>query len=304
MKHSSIAIIGAGSVGTTTAYTLMLKNIVPEILLIDIDKERCLGEVKDLADALPYTQISAIKAATFKQARTANIIIITAGQRQKKGQRRSELLNANATIILDIIKKLLPIPKDTIVIMVTNPVDTLAHLFYAKTKHPSSHVLGSGTLLESRRLCKFIASKLKVGERSIDVLMLGEHGESQFVAWSTATIDGTPLKKFSGVTEAVLQSWEKQAKKEVYEIIERKGATYFGVASCIAKLCESIVYNQQLILPASCYVKEFDTYINMPALISEDGIKKIIKPILQKDEQKKLHAAAQILKDRYHSLKL
>ncbi len=303
MKHAKVAIIGAGSVGATTAFSLILRNLVSEILIVDIDTKRCKGEVADLADILSYSSSSVVRSASFKEVHDADIIIIAAGQRQKPGQTRLELLKANQTVIKNIVASLQPLSPDTILIMITNPVDILTHLVYKTSGHPAHKIIGSGTLLDTRRLCRMLGNSLHISESSIQAYVIGEHGDDQFVAWSTASVAGRPIATIDSIAHQQLKTFEQQAKNEAYEIINCKGATYYGVATCVAQMCEAILYNQCLVLPVSCYIKELDVCLSMPTVLNEQGIAKIITIPLNEQEQQQLQTAAQKLKEAYKAIK-
>jgi L-lactate dehydrogenase len=299
MKHTKIAIIGAGAVGSTTAYALMLRNIAAEILLIDINDLRCKGEVLDLSDTLAFSASSDIHIGNCEQARNADIIIFCAGLPQKPNQPRTELLATNKKIVESVLSQLHPIRQDAILIMVTNPVDVLT--LYAQTLSPlpRHQIFGTGTLLDSIRLRGTLSKRLGVAEESIDAYVLGEHGDSQFVAWSSARIAGAPLISWPSMTEQDRQAIEKETRQKVYEIIACKGATYYGIAACITVLCESIIFDQKRVLPLSTYHKEFDVCFGLPVVLGEKGIERTIPLQLTKEEQYALEHSAKTLKVLY-----
>lgn len=296
MKHAKIAIIGSGAVGATTAYAIMWKNIAAEILLVDIDQKRCKGEVLDLSDTIPFSCTSCLRQGTFTDAGQADIIIITAGARQKPAQTRSELLNINANIVTSIIKSLQPINHQAILIIVTNPVDCMTCLAHQSAHLPKTQIIGSGTYLDTQRLIGLLSRQLLVSQQSIDAFILGEHGDSQFAAWSCAYIAGIPLKKYPGITDDILKKIEETTKNRVYEIIECKQATYFGVAACIADMCKSIIFNQRRIMPVSCYVPEYDVCLNVPVILGEKGIQAQIPLYLDNREMSLLKQSAESIK--------
>jgi L-lactate dehydrogenase len=296
MKQTKIAIIGAGAVGTTTAYTLILKNIPAEIILVDIDAKRCMAEVLDLDDAVPFCKTSSIKAGSMQDAQTADIVIIAAGARQKEGQPRSELLAANKKIITDILTQLKPQPH-TIIIMVTNPVDALTWLALKLTNLPATQIFGSGTLLDSLRLRGLLACKFDISERSIHAYILGDHGENQFPAWSLSTIGGTPLINFPLLDQQMREGLAQETRDKVYKIIEGKGATFFGVASCVAALCENIIYDQKRVTPVSCLCKEYGVCLNVPVVIGKNGIEKYLPLSFSEEEKILMKKAAQAQKE-------
>lgn len=296
MKHSKIAIIGAGSVGTTTAYALMMKHIAAEIILVDINEKRCRGEILDLSDAISFCCTSKLKTGTIKEAGQADIIIIAAGARQKLDQPRSELININQKIIRSIIKDMQPIQKDAIIIMVTNPMDVLECVAQEESGLPKKQVLGSGTYLDSQRLRNILAQKLNIAEQSIQAYVLGEHGDSQFVAWSIAQIAGIPILDFPGITEKELETIATQTKNKVYELIECKGSTFYGIAACLADICSCILFNQKRIIPISSYHEKYQSCFSLPTVLGESGIEEVLPVKLNQKEQQLLEQSAEKIK--------
>lgn len=296
MKVSKIAIIGAGSVGTTTAYALILQNTAAEIILVDIDQARCRGEVLDLSDALPLSQTTLVHAGTMADAGQSDIIIIAAGARQKSGQTRADLVDTNKKVIASIIAHMQPIAPHAIIIMVSNPLDVLTLHAQELAGIARSQIFGTGTFLDSLRLRKLIAQKIDVAEESIHAYILGEHGDTQFPAWSLAHVDGVPLAQFPALTLPVLEDFAQQARDKAYEIISCKDATFFGIAACVAKMCHAILFDQKLVLPLSTYQEEFGVCLSMPAVLSKNGIEKQLDVDLTSGEQEKLERSAQALK--------
>ena len=295
MEHAKIAIIGAGAVGSTTAYALILKNIAGELILIDINKELCKGQVHDLSDALPFSTTSQVRVGTLKDAAQADIIIISAGKRQKVGQKRIELLKTNCAIMQQIISDMKPINPEAIIIIVSNPLDTLTLCAQQASDLDRSQVFGTGTFLDTQRLRGILSKKLTIAEQSIHAYILGEHGDTQFAAWSTATIAGIPIIEFPEITETDLENFAQEAKNRAYEIIECKGATYFGIATCVAAICENIIYDTKRVLPLSVYTEAFKVCLSMPAVLGESGIEQILPPPLSAKEQLQLENSAEYL---------
>lgn len=297
MRHAKIAIIGAGSVGSTTAYALMWENIAAEILLVDIDEKRCKGEILDLSDALPFCWASKIKHGTAKDAGQADIVIIAAGTRQKPGQSRSKLITKNQSIIHSIIDEMKPINQNTIIIMVTNPVDTLTYYAQEIAGLPKNQIFGSGTFLDSQRLRNILSKKLNIAEQSIEAYVLGEHGDSQFVAWSCMSLAGIPFFDFPIFSPKDLDAMAEETRTKVYEIIACKEATYFGIAACVANICQCIIFDQKRVIPLSCFIEQYDTCLSMPVVLGENGIEQIIPIRLNEKELKKLEKSAKKLRD-------
>ncbi|TET06152.1 L-lactate dehydrogenase [Candidatus Dependentiae bacterium] len=296
MKHAKLAIIGAGAVGSTTAYALMWKNVATEILLIDIDEKRCKGEILDLSDALPFCYASKIQRGTTKEAGQADIVIITAGVRQKPGQPRSDLIAENQKIIKSIINDMKPINPNTIIIMVTNPVDILTYYAQQITDLPKNQIFGSGTFLDSQRLRGILSKKLNIAEQSIQAYVLGEHGDSQFVAWSNMNIAGIPLLDFPIFSSKDLDVMADETKNRVYEIIACKEATFYGIAACVTDICECIIFNQKRIIPLSCFIEKYNVCLSMPAVLGEKGIEQILSIRLSQKEQDLLEKSVKKLK--------
>lgn len=297
MKPSKIAIIGAGAVGSTTAYAILVKNIAAEIVLIDIDQVRCSGEVLDLSDALSFHRSSSIRIGSASDAKDADIIVIAAGIAQKPGQTRTELVTKNREIITAVIKSITPLNPDAIIIMVTNPVDIMTLHAQSLVNIPRNQVIGSGTWLDSKRMGVIIAEMLGVSERSVNAFILGEHGDSQFPAWSSAYVGCVPLLEYPGIDAKKLDDIAQNVRNKAYEIIKCKGATFFGIASCVAAICECILFNQRLIVPVSTYIEEFKVCLSMPVVLGKRGIERHIAIHLNDEEKKLLAASAQALRD-------
>jgi len=297
MKNFKIAIIGAGSVGTTTAYALILQNTAAEIILVDSNEVRCRGEVLDLSDALPLSQTTTIYSGSFADAGQADIIIITAGARQKPGESRTELLATNKQVITSIITQIKPINPQAIIIVVSNPLDVLTLHAQELAGLPRNQIFGTGTLLDSLRLRKMIAQKIAVAEESIHAYILGEHGDTQFPAWSMAHVDGVPLAQFPMLNNNILDGITQQARDKAYEIIASKGATFFGIAACVSKICQAILFDQKLVLPLSTYQEKYGVCLSMPCVLGKNGIEKQLDIALTGKELEKLEASAAALRE-------
>lgn len=289
---ATVAIIGSGLVGSAIAYTLMLKNVCTSIALIDIDENKSQGEVWDLSDSLLQSKIAHLKVGTFADTKQADIIIIAAGIRQSLGQTRIALLDTNKKIIEQIMKEITPLKKNACIIMVTNPVDILTYLALKLSGLPSQQVFGSGAILEGMRLRNFISHKLEINPESIQVYVLGEHGPSQFPAWSISSIAGIPITQFPGLSTKDFADLSEKTERHVYEIIKSKGSTYYGVASCVSMMCENIIFNRNQIIPLSCYLEEYKTCLTIPVMLGQNGIGKTYIDQLSKPEKELLDYSA------------
>jgi len=294
-KHSKVAIIGAGNVGAAVAYTITLKDVAAEVHLIDINEKKEKGEVMDIADGLCYVETGCIVASDYKQAQDADIVIITAGAAQKEGDTRLDLLEKNKTITKSIIEAIGTFKKDAILLMITNPVDVLTYMAQKWSKLPKGQVFGTGTALDTARLKTNLSKEFGISAHDVHGYVMGEHGDSAFIAWSSVHLGGTPLKLSSAKKKKI----ETHVREEAYEIIKRKGATYFGIASSTAEIVEAILHDQKRILPVSTLVKRYngvsDVCIGVPAVIGSKGVESIWPMKLTLAEKKKLAASAKIL---------
>lgn len=286
---AKIAVIGSGFVGTTVAYTCIMRNICAEILLVDINEDKCHGEVMDLSDTLSFSEASKVKQATFKEAAQADIIVIAAGKQQAKGEPRTVLLQANRVIVKQVLDQLQPLNPQAIIIMISNPVDVMTNYAQKITKLPRQQIMGSGTLLDSQRLRNLISQKMHIGEESIHVYIIGEHGDSQFALLSTGRIAGIPLTDFFELRE--LEKMAELAKQKGYEIIAYKGFTNFGVASCVTAMCENIIFDQNRVMPVSWYIPEHDICMCIPVAVGSLGVTKTFLPPLD-DRERELFAVS------------
>ncbi|MEX0672008.1 MAG: L-lactate dehydrogenase [Candidatus Babeliales bacterium] len=302
MAQSKVAIIGAGRVGSTIAYALLLRNIAAQIMLVDINKDLCQGEVEDLSDVLSFSTTSSISHATLEEAAQADIIIIAAGRAQESTQDRLALVRANGAIAKSIIASLKNINPQVIIIVVANPVDIITRLVQESGILPRNQIFGSGTMLDTQRLRGYISRKIAVAEQSVHVYILGEHGDSQFVAWSDADIGGMPIEQFPGLNQDILDDMAKQARQKAYEIIACKGSTYYGVATCVWAYCESILFNQRRIMPVSWWVESLNCTLSMPCVIGRNGVEQIVDIPLTAKEQQQLQSSVQILSKIYDEL--
>lgn len=294
-----IAVIGAGAVGSTTAYTLMLRNLAAEVVLIDVNLPKEEGEVMDIDEGLCFVETGSVCAATFKDAANADIIIVTAGAPQKPDETRLDLVNKNREITKSIFKSIGKIKSTAIVIMIANPVDVLTYVAQEITGLPRNQVFGTGTALDTARLRSEISKRFGVYAQSIDGFIMGEHGDSEFAAWSTVGIGGMSVKELN-LSAKDKEDIEKTVRTAAYEIINRKGATFYGIAIAVTDIVEAILFNQHKILPLSVRVENFngvsDVCIGVPAVLGRSGVEKVWPISLTADEKKRFQSSAKTLK--------
>lgn len=277
--QQKIAVIGAGAVGSTIAYSLIIKNLVSEVVLIDVNKEKEKGEVLDISDILSFSKTDSILAGEYKDAQDADIIVLTAGVPQKIGESRLDLVLKNKAIINSIFKEIGEIKSSTIIIVVSNPVDILTYLVQEISGLPIGQVFGTGTSLDSARLRSNLSKHFDINSEQIEGFVFGEHGDSEFVAWSTVSIGGKLITKM--LTKDQMDEIEKEVKNEVYKIIKEKGATYYGIGMVVIDIIEALIFNQNKILPVSYRLDNWNGVSNVclgaTAIIGSGGI---VKPWL------------------------
>ena len=295
---SSIAIVGAGDVGSTIAYSLILNNITGDVLLVDPATEFCEAQAQDLSDATYHGNTATrVRVADHKDAGQCDIIIMTAGAAQKEGESRTDLIGRNLKILKDAVEGCKPFREDAILLIVANPVDVLTHFAQRLADLPRNQVFGSGTFLDSARLRGILASRSGVAASSIDAYVLGEHGETQLVAWSHASIGGVPLDQIVGNERIDTASIAEETRTKAAEIINAKGTTAFGIGGVAASLCKSMLFDQRNIRPISHWQEDLGVCLSMPAVIGREGVVRSIPISIDEGERKKLEDSAANLRD-------
>ena len=306
MQSSKVVIIGTGLVGMSYAYSLVNQGVVEELVLIDINKNKAVGESMDLNHGLAFSpRKMKIYAGEYSDCKDANLVVITAGVNQKEGESRLHLLNRNAKIMKSVVKEVMKSGFDGIFLVATNPVDILAYVVWKESKLPSSRVIGSGTSLDTARLRYEISSLINISVRNVHAYILGEHGDSEFVCWSNTFIGAKPiLDVIEDIEEIEFEDMDRiynNVKNAAYEIIERKGATYYAIGIALVRITQAILNNENRILPISVlndgvYAVEKDVYIGLPAVLNKDGVHHVVKLKLNQEELEKLNNSANILR--------
>lgn len=287
--NNKIAIIGTGFVGSTAAYALMLDGIASEIALIDRDANVAHGHALDLMHGMQFTNSTKITSGdSYELVADAKIVIITAGHAQKTGESRSELLKANFKIYKNIIPEIIKHNKNCILLVVTNPLDVMTYVTYKLSGFEPCKVFGTGTVLDTSRLRYLMGQEFKVSPKDITAFILGEHGDSQFVWWSRANIAGVPINKFSGYSPELLEKLHKKVRDLVYEVINKKGATYFAIATVISKIVRAILTDQARVFSVSSVLhnKNYgDLCISQPTIVRSGGICSVLEIDLDTNEK-------------------
>jgi L-lactate dehydrogenase len=307
------AIIGCGFVGSSTAFALMEAGTFSELVLIDVDKSRAEGEAMDISHGVPFVKPMKIYAGDYDDIVDASIIIITAGAAQKPGETRLDLVQKNVAIYKSIIPEIKKRGCEGVLLIVSNPVDILTYVAQKLSGFPAHRVIGSGTVLHTARLKHVLSNHLSVDSRAVHAFIIGEHGDSELAAWSGAMVSGVPLSKFCEMRghfnhDESERHIQEMVKNSAYEIIERKKATYYGVAMAVRRICEAIARDEKSILSISSLMEGqyglTDICLSMPAIVGADGVEEKIPISLDEDEITKLMASARALKEIADSLDL
>ena len=312
--HQKVIVVGDGAVGSSYAFALVTQNIAQEIGIIDIDKDKTEGDAIDLSHALAFTSPKKIYSATYQDCHDADLIVITAGAAQKPGETRLDLVNKNLKIFKAIIADIMASGFDGILLVASNPVDILTYATWKFSGLPKSRVIGSGTSLDSARFRQAIADLVHVDARNVHGYILGEHGDTEFPVWSHANIGGLQIyewvKDNPEVDEEALVKVFFKVRDAAYEIIEKKGATFYGIAVALARITKAIVNDESSILPLSVYLDgeygQEDIFIGAPTVINRQGIQHVIEiPLTDAEMDKMIHSAStlkQILNDAFDAL--
>ena len=307
------AIIGCGFVGTSIAFSLVQKGIFSELILIDANEKKAEGEAMDLSHGLPFTKPMEIKAGGYEDIADCAMIIITAGANQKPGETRLDLVHKNVEIYKSIIPKIVDKNQEATLLIVSNPVDIMTYVALKLSGYPSHKVIGSGTVLDTARLKYLLSRHLDVDSRSIHAFIIGEHGDSELAVWSAANVSGIPLNHFCELRGYFdhMESMDRiyqSVRDSAYEIIEKKGATYYGVAMAVCRIAESVIRNEHSIMPISVYLDGLyglhDICLSIPTVVGQEGAEKVLDIPLDLMEMGKLVYSAEELKKIIGELKL
>ena len=305
MKEGKIVLVGTGFVGMSMAYSMINRGGIGELILIDLDKNKAIGEEMDLSHGLPYApQKMVIKAGDYDDCKDAEIVVITAGVAQKPGQTRLELAEINTKIVKEITTKVMASGFNGVIIVATNPVDLMAYVAYKVSGLPKNKVIGSGTVLDTARLRYIIAEQIGVSSKNVHAYIMGEHGDSSFVPWSHAYVGCkriTDILKNKNKPIEDLEKIHEDVVNAAYEIIDKKKATYYGIGMALNRIIRAILDNENSILTVSTYLEngvygQDDVYIGVPAIINKNGVRELVELELNEKEQEKLDNSCKIIK--------
>ena len=306
VNDRKVAIIGCGFVGSASAFALLESGLFSEIVLIDANQEKAEGEALDIAHGAPFARPTKIYAGEYKDIADASIVIVTAGAGQKPGETRLDLVKKNVGIFKSVIPSITEHNKDGILLIVANPVDVLTYAAAKISGFPENRVFGSGTVLDTARFKYLLGEHLEVDSRAVHAFIIGEHGDSEIAAWSSANVSGIPVNDFCEMrghfehTKA-MERIAEEVKNSAYEIIEKKGATYYGIAMSVKRICEAIVRDEKSILPISSIQHNnygiSDVALSMPAIVGRDGVECTVPYELSKKEVEALQESAKTLRE-------
>lgn len=301
-----VAVIGCGFVGSTSAFSLIQTGLFSEMVLIDANEKKAQGEAMDLSHGGAYSQPIKIYAGNYDDIVDAGLIVITAGANQKPQETRLDLVKKNVAIFKSIIPEIKQRQCEGLLLIVSNPVDILTYVTLKLSGFPAHRVIGSGTVLDTARLKYVIGRHLQVDPRDVHAYIIGEHGDSELAVWSGAQVAGIHINHFCELRghfdhQEAMQNLAQEVKDSAYEIIERKGATYYGVAVAVKRIAEAIVKDEHAVLPVSSLMNgEFglnDLCLSIPTVIGRDGVEMVVDIYLNNDESEELQKSAQALKE-------
>lgn len=300
-----LVLVGTGFVGMSMAYSFLNTGGIDELVLIDVDKEKAIGEAMDLQHGLPYARGKMnIKAGDYTECRDASIVVVTAGVAQKDGETRLELTSRNAKIMKSVVEQIRDSGFDGILVIASNPVDSMTYLAWKVSGYPKERVIGSGTILDTARLRYLMSEYLNISSSNIHAYIMGEHGDSSFVPWTHAYVGAKSLldlldEKHKDLSD--LHNIYTQVQQAAYEIIKRKRSTYYGIGLSLNRLVHAILDDENVILTVSAYqngeYQQKGLYIGVPAMINAQGIKEIIPLHLNEVDQTKFNQSCDTLRE-------
>ncbi len=310
-RPTKVAVVGVGLVGSTFAYSLLLSGLASEIVLIDVNHERAEGEAMDLNHAVPFAHPTKICAGEYSDCEGAALTVIAAGVGQKPGESRLDLVKRNVAIFSQIVPRVAQANPEGIILVATNPVDVLTYMTLKLSGLPPHRVFGSGTILDTARFRYMLSEHLGVDPRSVHAYIIGEHGDSEVPVWSLANVAGMRLPTFCAENGMALSAETTdrifaQTRDAAYEIIKRKGATYYAVAAGLVRIAEAILRDQNTVLSLSSLIEDFygidDVCLSLPTVVSRRGIERVLRLELSPQEARGVRKSAEVLRQTIRSL--
>jgi L-lactate dehydrogenase len=309
-----VGIVGAGFVGSTAAYALVMRGVGREIVLVDRNRERAAAEADDIRHAVPFAHPLQIDDGGFPELAGCRVVVLCAGVGQKPGETRLQLLQRNAAVFREVVPQVLKHAPDAVLVVATNPVDVMTHLaakYAGECGVPSGRVLGSGTTLDTARFRSLLGDSCGIDPHHVHGYVIGEHGDSEVLTWSLVTVGGMRLIEFSRLrgihpTEALRQEIDRNVRGAAYSIIAGKGATYYGIGSALARIVDVILHDQRSILTVCTPTADVqgirDVTVSLPRLIGGNGVQQTLPLPLSADEQSLLKASAEVIRQALDEL--
>ena len=310
---NKITIIGTGSVGSTIAYTLAIKGTASEIVMIDINGEKALGESLDIRQGTPFSNPCSVYAGTYEDAKDSNIVVITSGVARKPGQSRLDLAQTNIDVLKTVTQEILKYAPDATYVIVSNPVDVLTYAFCKYSGLPEARIIGSGTILDTSRLRSRLSEYYNINQRNVHAYVLGEHGDSSFIPWSLANISNVPVDDYYRAVQTSVQypqfnkaEVEEYVRKSGARVIERKGATFYAVSMSVVHICKTLLGGIDTTMTVSTMMHgEYgidDVCLSVLTLVGKDGAHSKVMLPMTDDEVKALQHSADCLKEIINSV--
>lgn len=305
MNRQKCAVIGCGFVGASIAFSLTESGMFSEMVLIDVNRDKAEGEAMDLSHGLPFASPMKIYAGDYSELKDCFLIIITAGTSQREGETRLDLVHRNVEIFKSIIPQITVVNSEAVILVVSNPVDILTYVTLKLSGFPPNRVIGSGTVLDTARLKYLLGERLGVDSRSVHAFIIGEHGDSELAVWSGANVSGIDIEDFCTISGnnncGMIYNLYEDVKNSAYEVIAKKGATYYAIAMTVRRIAKVIIRNEHSVMPVSCYTDGHygvsDVCIGIPAIVGENGIEKVLDIPLSKEENEQLLQSVSTLKN-------
>ena len=307
------AVIGCGAVGASIAFRFLQQGLFSHLVLLDANADKAEGEARDLRDGLPYGAAMEIAAGSYDDLTDCALVVITAGANQKPGETRLDLIGKNTKILQSIIREITARAFGGILLIVSNPVDVLTYAAWKLSGYPRERVIGSGTVLDTGRLKQLLGAELRVDSRNIHAIIIGEHGDSELAVWSKANVSGLALEDFCRIRGQALQREDmdrlyREVRDSAYEIIRRKGATYYGIAMAVGRIAACIVKDEHAVLPVSVVLEGQygfrELALSIPSLVGRNGLEDVLEIPLSPGEQRDLENSVQQMKEAIASLDL
>ena len=309
-----VGVVGSGMVGATAAYALLMRGVGREIVLVDKNEARAAAEADDIRHAVPFAHPLEVRAGGYADLAGCRAVVLCAGVGQKPGETRLQLLRRNAAVFREVVPAVLRTAPEAIIIVASNPVDVMTHLaarFAAEAGVPAGRVFGSGTTLDTARFRSLLGAHCGVDAHHVHAYVVGEHGDSEVLAWSQASVGGTPLEAFArmrgaDLTEAVRGNIDEKVRRAAYTIIAGKGATYYGIGCALARIVDAVIHDQRSILtvcaPTADVVGVKDVTLALPRLVGGAGVIEALPLPLSETEQGRLRASAGIIRSALDEL--